>query len=129
MRRHFLILLAASIGCSTPPETPNGSAPPAARLPAADSLSRRVDNTYVFELPDSGGYLFNGHAVTQASIPAHLSTLFRTRALERRVVMVRDNPQRRGDAQWVARAAQEAGGHAFDAELSGWPSPVSGWPP
>jgi hypothetical protein len=91
------------------------------RLPAADSTHQRLDNTIVFELPDTGGFLANGQPVRQEDIPGHLARDFAPREPGQRAVMVRDNPKRREDAHWIARAARAAGGAAFDAELSGWP--------
>jgi hypothetical protein len=67
--------------------------------------------------------------VPQKDIPAHLAALFAPRKPSQRAVMVRDNPKRRDDAQWIARAARAAGGEAFDAQLSGWPEPPPEGPP
>jgi len=90
-------------------------------LGPADSAHRHVDATFVFVLPDSGGFLVNGQPLPRAAIPDQLQALFGPRAPEMRAVLVWDNPRRRVDAQWISAVARAAGGDAFDAELSGWP--------
>jgi len=121
-----LLLLLAGALVSTGCGKSNSEGP--ARLPAADSTYLQLENTLVFELPDAGGFVINGQSVPQAEIPAQLAALFKARAPEQRAVVVWDNPKRRTDAQWIARAALGAGGRAFDAELSGWPPQVPAKP-
>ena len=104
-----------------------GCASPAQRLPAVTS-AYQVDNTLVFELPDSGGYVVNGIALDTVAIKDQLKAVFTLRPPSQRAVVVWHNPIRPWrDAQRIQRYAQEAGGEAFDAELSGWPKhiPVS----
>jgi len=101
-------------GCAGPPQ----------RLPAATS-DYQVDNTLAFELPDSGGYLVNGMPLDAAAIGEQLKVVFAQRPQRQRAVVVWYNPKRAwSDAQLIQRRAQEAGGEAFDAELSGWPKQV-----
>ena len=117
--------LATAIACSAC-RGPGAEAPSeqaSARLEPADTSFQHIDNTFVFELPDTGGFLINGQAVPRAEIPEHLEGFFLARRPELRAVMVVDNPKWREDAQWIARAARSAGGYAFDAQLSEWPDP------
>ncbi len=119
MRRLLaLALLTSLFACdrSSPPQEVQAAAP--ARLPAADSSHGTLDAVLV-QLPDSGGFVLDGAALVQDSIPDRLGTLFASRDTAQRVVLVVDNPARREDAQWIARAARMHGGTAFDAELSG----------
>ncbi len=121
-----LLLLAAA--CGGAPGSDVVRAPEAARLPALDSTAPRPDNALVYGLPDAGGFTANGAVIAQADIPAELTAFFGNRPEAARVIMVWDNPGRRADAQWLARAARSAGGAAYDAELSGWPAPVPSAP-
>jgi hypothetical protein len=101
-----------------------GCAGPSQRLPAATS-GYHVDNTLVFELPDSGGYLVNGVLLDTAAIREQIATVFAQRAQEQRAVLVWNNPTRAWrDVELIQRYAQQAGGQAFDAESSGWPRQV-----
>ena len=97
------------------------NATPAPRLPAAEADFRHVDNTFVFTLPDSCGFLINGQVVARGEVPAQVAALFAPRPNGMRAIMVWDNPARRADAQWLARVAIADSGRAFDAEMSGWP--------
>ena len=121
-RKASLCVLLLAAACRSAPASEEVRADTAPRLPAIDSAYSHLDNTLVFLLPDSGGFIANGVPVAQGSIPSHLAALFVTRPPQSRAVAVWDNPRRRADAQWLARAAKMAGGAAFDAELSGWPS-------
>lgn len=118
-----LAIAIAGAGCSAPDPALSDVRNSSARLPAADSISGLLDSPVVFGLPDSGGFLLNDQPIPQAEIPARLATLLAARAAEHRAVLVLDNPKRRPDAQWIARATLSAGGRAFDAQLSGWPAP------
>jgi hypothetical protein len=101
-----------------------GCAGPSQRLPAATS-NYQVDNTLVFELPDSGGYIVNGVPLDTAAIREQITALFSQRAPGQRAVFVWNNPTRAWrDVAPLQRYAQQAGGQAFDAELSGWPRQV-----
>jgi hypothetical protein len=121
--RSLALLLLASLACNESPKGESRTPPPATRLGAVDTAQFHLDDTFVFELPDSGGYFINGQHVAQDSIPAHIAALFAARGPKERAVMVWDNPLRRNDAHWISRAALGAGGQAFDAGLSGWPPP------
>ena len=99
----------------------------ARRLPAATGEYREVDMTLVFELPDSGGYLVNGVPIAASEIPRQVAAVLSTRQPERRAVFVWHNARRQWkDVLHIQRSAREAGGEAFDAELSGWPRQVQG---
>jgi hypothetical protein len=101
-----------------------GCAGPSQRLPAATS-DYQIDNTLAFELPDSGGYLVNGMSLDTAPIREQLKAVFGQRPQRQRAVVVWYNPNRPwSDFQFIQREAREAGGEAFDAELSGWPKQV-----
>ena len=120
--RSLIMLVVGTVACSTPgADTSSALSSPPGRLLPLDSSRFHVDATFVFELPDSGGFVINGQHVVQSSVAEHLAALFASRGTAQRAVIVWDNPLRRGDAQWIARAARGAGGDAFDAELSGWP--------
>ena len=105
-----------------------GPSPSLARLPALDSTRYRIDATFVFDLPDTGGFLINGQPVFRDSIPGQLQALFASRSPTGRAIGVWDNPKRRADINWLAQVAREADGVAFDAGLSDWPSQESGAP-
>lgn len=129
MRRALsLCLLLLTAACGGAPGADAVRAPEAARLPAMDTTLPRPDNTLAFGLPDGGGFTANGEAIAQEDIPAHLTAFFANRPEGARAIVVWDNPLRRADAQWLARAARSAGGAAYDAELSGWSAPAPGAP-
>ena len=113
-----LLAVTLSAACSQ-------SQSPRSRLPAAYGDYRRVDNTLVFELPDTGGYLVNGVSLDTGRLPQLLHEVFDQRQPYLRVAMLRDNPRRPWtDVLFLVRRTQEAGGQLFDAERSGWPLPV-----
>jgi len=116
MRQFLFAVLVLSAGCSDAIRNDKGTP----RLAAIDSTYRNIASTLVFELPDDGGFVVNGQPIAQADIPAKISSFFASLTPEQRAVMVKDNPKRRSDALWIARATASAGGKAFDAELSGW---------
>lgn len=122
-RRLLAVLAATTLACSTPREEVRAteSAP---RLAAADSSFTPGVGTAVVELPEAGGFLVDGQPASQDSIPVLLAARFAAAGEHQRLVLVRDNPARRVDAQWIARAALGAGGRAFDYELSGSPVPT-----
>jgi len=94
----------------------------ARRLPPATGTYRHVDNTIVFTLPDTGGYLANGAPIDTARLLRILSEVFAPRPASLRAVFVWHNDRRPwGDEELIARMAAAAGGRAFDAALSGWP--------
>jgi hypothetical protein len=117
MRLAYLVPLVA-LACGSGSRTTSFGE----RLPAADASYQRLDSTFLFELPDSGGFLINSQPMAQESILPNLKALFEHHPADLRAVMVVDNPARRADVQWIARAAMAAGGRAFDAKLSGWPA-------
>jgi hypothetical protein len=81
-----------------------------------------MDLTVVFELPDSGGLLANGTPLDTAQVEGELRGIFEHRTPELRAVLVWDNPKRPAAIIWaLKRAAENAGGHLYDAELSHWP--------
>ena len=97
------------------------SAHPRPRLPAASGTFRHVDNTLVFELPDTGGYLVNTIAADTARLVAVLHEVFDSRPQELRAVFVHDNPKRAwSDVEVLVRKAREAGVAIFDADSSGF---------
>ena len=111
-------MLAVSAACQTPQRP---------RLPAAFGAYTRVDNTVVFELPDSGGYLANGTPIDRARIPSLLREVFTPRDSAMRAVFVIDNPHRSwADIDYIRTGAAAARGEAFDAERSGR-LPLKGW--
>ena len=104
-------MLAVSAACQAPQRP---------RLPAAFGAYTRVDNTVVFELPDSGGYLANGAPIDRARIPGMLREVFAPRDSVMRAVFVVDNPHRSwADIDYIRTSAAAARGEAFDAERSG----------
>ena len=116
---HSFLRMAAmlSVACSQ-------SQSPRPRLPAASGDYRKVDNTLVFELPDTGGYLVNGVPLDTARLLSLLHEVFDQRQPYLRVAMLLDNPRRPwSDVQLLVRQTQAAGVQLFDAERSGWPLP------
>ena len=111
-------MLALGAACQSPQRP---------RLPAAFGEYTRVDNTVVFELPPSGGYLANGTAIDRARIASVLREVFARRESVMRAVFVVDNPHRPwADVDYIRASAVAAGGQAFDAERSGRLS-IKGW--
>src|SRR6266516_2176668 len=97
------------------------------KLPAAFGAYTRVDNTVVFELPDSGGYLANGTPIDRARIPSVLHEVLAPRDSVMRAVFIIDNPHRSwADIDYIRASAAAAGGQAFDAERSSR-LPIKGW--
>jgi hypothetical protein len=81
-----------------------------------------VDNTLVIELPDSGGYIVNGVPLDTVRIREQIRAVFEERPQPQRAVIVWNNSTRGWSAiQPIQAYARQAGGEAFDAELSGWP--------
>jgi hypothetical protein len=112
-QRALVASLLALASCSEPQG--------AARLPAAPEPYRSTDNTLLIELPASGGHLANGMALQSRDMEAHVRAVFAPRPAEGRAIFVRAAPTRPWeDVEAVSRAAEAAGGHAFDAALSGW---------
>lgn len=101
--------------CGGPPPDPTFAADTVPRLPVAEAAVGLAPGTMVVELPDGGGFLLNGTTTPQESIPARLTQYFAARDSGQRQLLVVDNPARRVDAQWIARAARTSGGQAFDA--------------
>ena len=115
MRQGFVLLCSALTAC-TPARPHLGALPPE---------SRRLDNTIVFTLPESGGVLANGMPLDTGAVETQLRAIFATRSPELRAVLVRDNPARPAALIWaLKRAAEAAGGHLYDADSSGWPRPI-----
>ena len=111
-------MLAVGAACQSPQRP---------RLPAAFGAYTRVDNTVVFELPDSGGYLANGTPIDRARISSVLREVFAPRDSVMRAVFVIDNPHRSwADVDYIRASAAAAGGQAFDADRSGR-LPLKGW--
>ena len=95
---------------------------PRPRLSAAYGGYKRVDNTLVFELPDTGGYLVNTVPVDTTRLLALLHEVFDPRPPSFRAAFVRDNVKRPwADVQVLVRKGQEAGVAIFDADSSGFP--------
>ena len=106
-----------AVACDTPPRP---------HLSAAYGSYRRVDNTLVFELPDTGGYLVNQTPLDTSRIIALLHEVFDPRPAELRAAFVRDNPKRPWrDVEFLVARARVAGVEVFDANRSGWPTPNS----
>jgi len=116
--RAFCLLAALlSAACSR-------SQSPRPHLQAAYGDYRKVDNTLVFQLPDTGGYLVNGVPLDTAHLPQLLHEVFDPRPPYLRAAMLFDNPRRPwGDIEVLARKAEAAGVQLFDADRSGWPLP------
>ncbi len=111
-------LLVLSAACQSPQRP---------QLPAAFGAYTRVDNTVVFELPDSGGYLANGTPIDRARIPSVLHEVLAPRDSVMRAVFIIDNPHRSwADIDYIRASAAAAGGQAFDAERSSR-LPIKGW--
>ena len=99
---------------------------PRPHLSAAYGSYRRVDNTLLFELPDTGGYLVNQTPLDTTRIMSLLHEVFDQRPAELRAAFVRDNPKRPWrDVEFLVARARVAGVEVFDANRSGWPTPNS----
>src|SRR5437764_14180565 len=104
-------LLVLSAACQSPQRP---------QLPAAFGAYTRVDNTVVFELPDSGGYLANGTPIDRARIPSVLHEVLAPRDSVMRAVFVIDNPHRSwADIDYIRASAAPARGQAFHAARRG----------
>ena len=117
-RRVFCLLAATlSAACSRPQSL-------RPRLPAAYGDYRKVDNTLVFELPDTGGYLVNGVPLDTTHLLQLLHEVFDQKQPYLRAAMLFDNPRRPwSELQVLVRNTQAAGVQLFDAERSGWRLP------
>ena len=117
MDRHYArsaFLIIAVMACAP-------SAHPRPRLPAASGTFKHVDNTLVFELPDTGGYLVNTVAADTSRLVTVFHEVFDSRPQELRAVFVHDNPKRPwSDVEVLVRKAREAGIAIFDADSSGF---------
>ena len=120
MLRALAVIAFASfvlVACDTAPRP---------HLSAAYGSYRRVDNTILFELPDTGGYLVNGTPLDTTRIISLLHEVFDPRPAEFRAAFLRDNPKRPWrDVQFLVTRARVAGVEVFDADRSGWPTPNS----
>ena len=113
------IICVGLAACGSPSRT-------GCRLPAATGEYRQTDNTLVFVLParDSGFYA-NGVRLEESQLAEQFAALFQQRRPGHRAVFVRETaPDRCEDLKTLANVAAQAGGAAFDAELSGWPREV-----
>ena len=91
------------------------------QLPAAYGSYRHVDNTLVFELPDTGGYVVNTVPADTARLVALFHEVFDGRPKELRAVFVHDNVKRPwSDVEILVVKAREAGVEIFDADRSGF---------
>ncbi|HET7585857.1 MAG TPA: hypothetical protein VFK13_13155 [Gemmatimonadaceae bacterium] len=115
-RSVLLALLAVTaLGCSA-------NAGAGCTLPPVSDEYRATDNTALFTLPDSGGFVVNGVSIERARIGPLLRETFAQRSSEVRAVFVwRPGPSRCADLRYIAEQAKAAGGAAYDAEASGWP--------
>ena len=103
---------------------------PRPRLPAAYGSYRHVDNTLVFELPDTGGYLVNTVPLDTARLVGILHEVFDVRPSSLRAAFVRDNVKRPwSDVDVLVRKSREAGVAIFDADSSRFPSVFETIPP
>ena len=94
-------------------------------LPAAPAPQRDVDQTAVFSLPDTGGFLVNGQPIARERVGPLLQELFATRRPADRATFVWAAPMTRcDDVPFLAKSARAAGGNAYDAAGSGWPRPA-----
>ena len=95
---------------------------PRPHLQAAFGGYRHVDNTLVFELPDTGGYLVNTVPLDTTRLVALLHEVFDVRPESVRAVFVRDNIKRPWtDVEVLVRKSRAAGVLIFDADSSGFP--------
>jgi hypothetical protein len=97
---------------------------PRRHLAAAYGSYRHVDNTLLFELPDTGGYLVNGVLLDTGRLVGILHEIFDVRPSSLRAVFVRDNVKRPwSNVDVLVRKSAEAGVAIFDADSSGFPRP------
>ena len=95
-------------------------------LPAATTKYQHIDDTLVFELPDSGGFIANGMAIPRAELETQLRAVFAPRAPNTRAMFVRPfSPSRCDDVAFLQARARDAGVAVFDARKSGWPAPAA----
>ena len=82
------------------------------------------DPPVVVELPDTGGWLINANAVRPESLESKIAQILAGRG-RYRSIFASYNPRRPwSDYERLSRAAEVAGGHAFDAQLTFGPRPV-----
>src|SRR6185503_8613141 len=93
-------------------------------LPAAYGDYRHLDNTLVFQLPDTGGYIANGQPLDTGRLGSILHEVVDSRKPHLRAAIVFDNPRRPwSDVEYLAAKAQSAGVKLFDGDRSGWRRP------
>jgi len=79
-----------------------------------------VDNTFTFELPDSGGYLVNKQPLDTSRLLDLLHQAFDQRKPYLRAAFLIDNPRRSwSDVEVLIRKTHAARVQLFDAESSG----------
>ena len=113
-RSTWPVLLIVGLACQP-------DAPPTCEL---GKMTKRYsfDDTVVFELPDSGGFLANGAPITRADLGARLQTAFARRKPTARAILVESvSPARCKDLAYLIARAGEAGVAVFDRRKSGWP--------
>jgi hypothetical protein len=94
-------------------------------LPAATAEYQHIDDTLVFELPDSGGFIANGMVIARDELGTRLRTVFAPRAPNGRAIFVQPVPASRcADLAFLQGRARDAGVAVFDAHKSGWPGPT-----
>jgi len=121
--RSLLALIAVTVSCGRTED-------PRPRLGAAYGNYRHVDNTLVFELPDTGGYLVNSVPLDTTRLVTLLHEVFDVRPPSLRAAFVRDNVKRPwSDVQVLVRKGREAGVVIFDADSSGFPRVLRTIPP
>ncbi len=113
--RLLLSLAVVTLGCART----DGPRP---HLQAAYGSYRHADNTLLFELPDSGGYLVNTVPLDTTRLVALLHEVYDVRPASLRAAFVRDNVKRPwSDVEVLVRKSREAGVAVFDADSSGFP--------
>jgi hypothetical protein len=103
--------------------------PARCELPATTDEYKHIDDTLVFELPESGGFVANGMVIPREQLGARLRMVFGPRAPNTRAIFVQPVPPGRcGDVGFLQARAREAEVAVFDARKSGWPAPPTPLP-
>ena len=93
-------------------------------LSAVTEPYSHVDNTLMFELPDSGGFIANGQPIAREELGRQLKAIFAPRRPNGRAVFVESfGPSRCADVAFLVARARQAGVAVFDRRKSGWPDP------
>ena len=120
MSRSLTVAFIYALACTAP--ACRSTSPPTLarhpRLPAAVGSAKEGDPSIVVQLPDTGGWFINTNPVRPESLESKITQILASRG-RYRSIFAWYNPKRPwSDYERLSRAAEAAGGHAYDAQLT-----------